>query len=96
MCDGDVIGPEHLPEEVLDPARDDDEDGPAYDSQGAFARPLHGAAEVDLDEIQRQAMVRAVRSHRGSRRDLARKLGISERTLYRRLRELGLLGARGG
>ena len=46
---------------------------------------------LDLEEVQRQAMLRAVRAHRGSRRELARRLGISERTLYRRLKSLGLL-----
>ncbi len=46
---------------------------------------------LDLEEVQRQAMLRAVRAHRGSRRELARRLGISERTLYRRLEALGLL-----
>jgi len=45
---------------------------------------------VDLDELQRQALLRAVRSHTGSRRELARKLGLSERTLYRRLQALGV------
>ncbi|MDV7399146.1 helix-turn-helix domain-containing protein, partial [Arthrospira platensis SPKY1] len=44
----------------------------------------------DWASIERQAFVQAVRSHRGSRRELARKLGISERTLYRRLREAKL------
>ena len=39
-------------------------------------------------------LLRAVRAHRGSRRELAQRLGISERTLYRRLRDLGLLEGR--
>jgi two-component system, NtrC family, response regulator HydG len=30
-----------------------------------------------------------VLNHRGSRRELAERLGLSERTLYRRLRALG-------
>jgi len=60
------------------------------------ARGLAGAPGLEgdvleLDEVRRQAMLRAVRSHRGSRRELARRLGISERTLYRRLKELDLL-----
>jgi two-component system response regulator HydG len=49
---------------------------------------------LDLGEAQRQAMTRAVRAHRGSRRELARRLGISERTLYRRLKALGAHGGR--
>jgi DNA-binding NtrC family response regulator len=92
MCDGDIIGPEHLPEEVLDPVPDEDD----MFGVAAIPSPTVQGASVDLDEIQRQAMLRAVRGHRGSRRELAQKLGISERTLYRRLRELGLLEDRGG
>jgi DNA-binding NtrC family response regulator len=46
----------------------------------AFDRPAAPAAEHDL-----QARLRA---HAGSRAALARELGISERTLYRRLRAL--------
>lgn len=34
----------------------------------------------------------ALRTHRGNRRELAQKLGLSERTLYRRLRGLGGAG----
>ena len=93
MCDGDLIGPEHLPEEVLHPelAEADDFGSPA-------SRPRLATGQydpLDLEEVQRQAMLRAVRAHRGSRRELARRLGISERTLYRRLRELGLLDGQG-
>ena len=93
MCDGEIIGAGHLPEEVLHPELAEDDE---------FAPPLnhrHAAAvrsdSLDLDEVQRQALLRAVRTHRGSRRELAQRLGISERTLYRRLRDLGLLEGRG-
>ncbi|ANQ84402.1 sigma-54 interaction domain-containing protein [Azoarcus olearius] len=80
MCDGEVIGPAHLAEEVRAPG------GPAVDDDALLAP----AAEppLDLAEVQRQTLLRAARSHRGSRRELARKLGLSERTLYRRLRAL--------
>ena len=40
--------------------------------------------------LDRQSLERALEQHRGNRRDLAASLGISERTLYRRLREFGL------
>jgi transcriptional regulator with PAS, ATPase and Fis domain len=42
----------------------------------------------DMEQLQRDFLRRAVEQHRGSRRTLAKKLGISERTLYRRLRRL--------
>ncbi|ENO75308.1 sigma-54 interaction domain-containing protein [Thauera sp. 63] len=93
MCDGDVIGPEHLAEEVT---INDNTGGTRLD--GVVGRAAMDAREalsngdgvVDLDELQRQALLRAVRSHTGSRRELARKLGLSERTLYRRLQALGV------
>ncbi|MDM7999787.1 MAG: sigma 54-interacting transcriptional regulator, partial [Dehalococcoidia bacterium] len=41
-----------------------------------------------LEDAERRAFARAVAAHTGSRRELAESLRISERTLYRRLREL--------
>jgi len=43
-------------------------------------------------EAEREALARALAIQNGSRRELAAALGISERTLYRRLREFGLSG----
>jgi DNA-binding NtrC family response regulator len=39
--------------------------------------------------IDRAALLKAVHSHRGSRAELAASLGISERSLYRKLKALG-------
>jgi two-component system response regulator HydG len=89
MCDGEVIGPEHLPEEVRQPGLDGTNS--LVPARGLAGVPGLQGDVLELDEVRRQAMLRAVRSHRGSRRDLARRLGISERTLYRRLKELDLL-----
>jgi DNA-binding NtrC family response regulator len=84
LCDGEEIGTQHLDEEICigcaGPARRDATDG----------LPVEGEGAVDLDEAQRQMLARVVRNHTGSRHELARKLGISERTLYRRLRALGI------
>lgn len=84
LCDGNTIQPEHFQEEGL-----------AYPSPGSSS--LFGAgpladANYDLEEIQRQALQLAINEHLGSRRELARKLGISERTLYRRLQALRTKG----
>ena len=84
LCDGEEIGTQHLDEEICigcaGPARIDAADSLPADSEGA----------VDLEEAQRQMLARVVHNHTGSRHELARKLGISERTLYRRLRALGI------
>ena len=52
---------------------------PAVD-KAAQARPLA--------EAEREALRAAVHAHEGSRAELARSLGISERSLYRKLREI--------
>jgi len=84
LCDGEEIGTQHLDEEFragcAGPALQDATDG----------QPMEGETAVDLEEAQRQMLARVVFNHTGSRHELARKLGISERTLYRRLRALGI------
>lgn len=73
LCDGDSIQPAHLPEEV----------------RGVQAR-IKGsvAAPASLKDLERQTLATRLAHHRGSRKSLAKELAISERTLYRRLREL--------
>jgi len=44
-----------------------------------------------LEEIEREALREALEVYRGNRREAARALGISERTLYRKLKEQGLV-----
>ena len=55
-------------------------------------RAAAGAAQSSppLREAERQALQEALSGHAGSRREIARALGISERTLYRKLRQHGL------
>jgi DNA-binding NtrC family response regulator len=88
MCDGEVIQPEHLAEEIREPTHSPAA-GTGQGSGTAFPSAALPAL-LELEEVQRQALISAVRTHQGSRRELANRLGLSERTLYRRLRELGL------
>jgi DNA-binding NtrC family response regulator len=48
-----------------------------------------------LAMAERAALRAAARRHTGSRRELAQALGLSERTLYRKLRDLELAGRPG-
>ncbi len=48
------------------------------------------AHELTKEEVMREAIVRALRKHNGHRKEAARELFISERTLYRRIKELGI------
>jgi DNA-binding NtrC family response regulator len=71
LCDGEVIEPSHLPEEV---------------------RNIGGltSKSVNLADMERQTLETRLAHHQGSRKMLADELGISERTLYRRLKQLML------
>lgn len=42
------------------------------------------------EDVERERIVAALSKHNGSRREAARELFISERTLYRRIKELGI------
>ena len=78
MCDGDRIDVEHLGEPPIEPLA-----MPA--SEAGRGRPLRR---------EPLSLADAFAAHRGTLRELAEKLGLSERTLYRRLRELRETSAR--
>jgi DNA-binding NtrC family response regulator len=88
VCEGAVIGPEHLPGSVRS-----DRAAPhaaAVAGQGAGAVPA-GHPTLTLDEVERAHIEAVLRAHDGHRGLAARALGISERNLYRKLREWGQL-----
>jgi DNA-binding NtrC family response regulator len=47
--------------------------------------------ELSLGQIERSAIKEALNRHTGNRRKAAESLGISERTLYRKIKEYGLI-----
>ena len=47
-------------------------------------------AEVNLEKLSKQAILKALESCRGNRTEAAKQLGISRRTLHRRLNDFGL------
>lgn len=47
-------------------------------------------SEMTKEKVQKEAIVRALKKNNGKRRDAARELFISERTLYRKIKELGI------
>jgi two-component system, NtrC family, response regulator HydG len=77
LAEGDVIDVRHIPQPVRDAV--------GWDPEPGSRTPRLPA----LQEAERVALRREVLNHRGSRRELAERLGLSERTLYRRLRALG-------
>src|SRR5512143_630279 len=69
MADGDTLLPEHLPAELTEHAADSSAT----------------EAVVPLEAAELRYLRWALAQHRGDRKSLAAQLGISERTLYRKL-----------
>ncbi len=80
VCDGDEVRPEHLPASLRGP-----------DPAAAPAEPadVPGALPT-LDRLERDHIRRVLDAVRGHRGRAAKVLGISERNLYRKLKEMGL------
>ncbi len=67
---------------------------------GHYEKDIFDTAEIVEDSetseaptkesVQREAIIKALRKHGGKRKDAARELFISERTLYRKIKELGI------
>ena len=58
-------------------------------SEDVTEEPHHGELRTKA-EVQREMIIRALRNNNGRRRDAARELFMSERTLYRRIKELSI------
>jgi DNA-binding NtrC family response regulator len=88
VSDEAEIRPEHLPVSVhgaQSGRRAGEDGGPG----GAGEQAVHAGT---LEELERAHIEAALRATEGHRARAARMLGISERNLYRKLREYGLLG----
>lgn len=82
---GQTLQPEDLPPEVLA--------GPVRGAEGGEARaPARDGGAPDDGE--REALRAALQAHDWHRGDTARALGVSRNTLWRRMRELGIVRRR--
>ena len=61
---------------------------PVYPTRAVHVEPEDDT--LSLSHLERRAVERALRESGGNRRQAARSLGISERTLYRRIKDFGL------
>ena len=90
LCDGDRIEAEHVREAIATgrrPApRPTVAPGPRPAANGPGGAP--DGRPADLKALERAALREMVAHHTGSRAELAERLGISERSLYRKLKAL--------
>lgn len=77
LADDEVILPEHLPAEICDR------------SSNSGGRQLPDSDEIlPLEEIEQHYLIQVASKFQGDRDELAHKLGISKRTLFRKLQNL--------
>jgi DNA-binding NtrC family response regulator len=79
LCDGDIIYPEHLPSELQSGTV-----SVGLDEAGCASKSVIPT----LADLETAALRERLAQHQGNRKVLAAELGISERTLYRKLRNL--------
>jgi DNA-binding NtrC family response regulator len=58
--------------------------------QEAAAEFVEEEANLSLDAVEKEMIIKALERHNGKRKDAARDLRISERTLYRKIKEYDL------
>jgi DNA-binding NtrC family response regulator len=87
VCEGDEIQPRHLPRAVAGGTST----APAATAPSTTPSGSAAATLPTLEQMEREHVARALRAADGHRAKAAKLLGISERNLYRKLREYGLL-----
>lgn len=91
LCDGDVVDLHHIERSLSTDAR---RALPARTSPGSLvspAIPVSPGASGDgrsLREVENEVLMAHLQHHQGSRAELASKLGISTRSLYRKLKAI--------
>ncbi len=81
---GAPVGPQHLP--ALEP----EEPGPAADAAPAAPPAARGTPPATIEDAERALLERALRDRKAGLRVVARELGISRGTLYRKARKYGI------
>jgi DNA-binding NtrC family response regulator len=96
MCDGDSLDATHV-EQALRSGRRPTAAAPDRGNsmlpgaaQAVAGAALPVAAPGALKSVERAALHEMVKAHPGSRAELARQLGISERSLYRKIKTLNV------
>jgi len=93
LVDGATIEPVHVERALGTDALKTAPRGVAAESAAGSSAGSAGmsaalADDGSLRSVERAALLAQLKAHRGSRAELAKKLGISERSLYRKLRDI--------
>ena len=79
------------------PVRDNTSSSPVINTNPTIKKEEYQTAEevkqeptVSMQQMEREAIIQSLERHAGNRRDAAAELGISERTLYRKIKSYGL------
>jgi len=90
LCDGETLEREHLQQAISTTDRTTSNDQHVLNM--ATSRPVIRNQDrsplLSLKGAQQEALAQLVAHHQGSKAELAKKLGISERSLYRKLKTL--------
>ncbi len=83
-----VHSPDETEPEFVDSVEVDDAGLPVSASESSVNQDDN--EELTLAGIEKKAIIRSLRRHHGNRKQAAEELGISDRTLYRKIEEYGL------
>ncbi|MDR3481462.1 MAG: sigma-54-dependent Fis family transcriptional regulator [Burkholderiaceae bacterium] len=90
LCDGQTIESVHVQRALGEDAGVARAAQSKVDMSAALQNPTQTQRSgKSLKDMAQEELLAQLRNHRGSRAELAAKLGISERSLYRRLRAIG-------
>jgi two-component system response regulator AtoC len=81
LCRGEKIGVRDLPATVR-----------GHSQATVASKPVSGGAELSVKDAEKELIIRALKESNGSRTDAAKKLGMSRRTLHRKLHTYRLEG----
>jgi transcriptional regulator with PAS, ATPase and Fis domain len=70
---------------IIDPAEDE-----FIDNDTSFVAHEEFIESLSLEDREKELIIKALEKHRGKRKYAAKELGISERTLYRKIKEYNL------
>ena len=88
LADNGVLELEQLPGEILSLSGRGETAAEADESVGATPGERPGESILPLDQVEARYLRQVAARFRGDNRELAARLGVSERTLYRKLRQL--------